>query len=103
MYKLEVLPVAKEDMVEIVRYISKDLKNPAAANNLSDALFAAMESVTEFPYANPGYVPIRPLRFEYRKMMVKNYLMLYRVDEQKKTITISRVIYAKRDYGRFLG
>lgn len=103
MYKLEVLPVAKEDMVEIVRYISKDLKNPSATNNLSDALFVAMESVTEFPYANPAYVPIRPLRFEYRKLMVKNYLMLYRVDEQKKTITISRVIYAKRDYDRFLG
>ena len=103
MYKLEVLPVAKEDMVEIVRYISKDRKNPATAKTLSDALFAAMESVTEFPYANPSYVPIRPLRIEYRKRMVKNYLMLYRVDEQKKTITISRVIYAKRDYGRFLG
>lgn len=103
MYKLEVLPVAKEDMVEIVGNISKDLKNPAAANTLSDALFAAMESVTEFPYANPAYVPIRPLRFEYRKLMVKNYLMLYRVDEQKKTVTVSRVIYAKRDYGRFLG
>ena len=28
MYKLEVFPVAKEDMVEIVRYISKDLKKP---------------------------------------------------------------------------
>ena len=62
-----------------------------------------MEAVTEFLYANPAYVPIRPLRFEYRKLMVKNYLMLYRVDEQKKTITISRVIYAKRDYDRFLG
>ena len=35
--------------------------------------------------------------------MVKNYLMLYCVDEQKKTITISRVIFAKRDYDRFLG
>ena len=103
MYRLEVFPVAKEDMVEIVRYISKDLKYPAAANSISDALFAAMEAVTEFPYANPAYVPIRPLRFEYRKRMVKNYLMLYRVDEQKKTITISRVIYAKRDYDRFLG
>lgn len=103
MYKLEVFPVAKEDMVEIVRYISKDLKKTAAANTLSAALFAAMVAVTEFPYANPAYVPIRPLRFEYRKRMVKNYLMLYRVDEQKKTITISRVIYAKRDYDRFLG
>ena len=103
MYGLEVFPVAKEDMVEIVRYISKDLKKTAAANKHSDALFVAMEAVTEFLYANPAYVPIRPLRFEYRKWMVKNYLMLYRVDEQKKAITISRVIFAKRDYDRFLG
>lgn len=102
MYKLEVLPVAKEDMVEIVGYISRNLMNPHAADKLADELFAAMEKIAEFPYAYPAYVPIRPLLFEYRKLTVKNYLMLYRVDEREKTVTVSRVIYAKRDYGRFL-
>lgn len=102
MYKLEVLPVAKQDMVEAVRYISENLANPIAANTLAEELFNAMESVAEFPYANSAYSPIRPLQYEYRKLMVKNYLILYWVDEQSKTVTIARVVYAKRDYGRHL-
>ena len=98
MYKLEVLPVARQDMVEAVRYISKDLANPVAANSLANDLFTAMENLIEFPYANPTYTPIRPLQHEYRKLMVKNYLLLYWVDEHNKTVTIARVVYAKRDY-----
>ena len=35
MYKLEYLPVAQRDMVEIVRYISGELQNLAAADRLA--------------------------------------------------------------------
>ena len=34
MYKLEYLPVARKDMLEIVRYISRELQNPDAADRL---------------------------------------------------------------------
>ena len=34
MYKLEYLPIARKDMLDIVRYISQDLKNPDAAKRL---------------------------------------------------------------------
>ena len=34
-YKLEYLPVAQRDMIEIVRYISEELKNPIAADRLA--------------------------------------------------------------------
>ena len=72
MYKLEYLPVARKD------------------------------SVLSFPYAPPAYQPIRPLKHEYRKILVQNYLMFYWVDEEKKLVTVARVVYAKRDYGRLL-
>ena len=91
MYKLEYLPVARKDMLEIVRYIRGELQNPDAA-----------ESVLTFPYATPAYQPIRPLKHEYRKILVQNYLMFYWVDEEKKLVTVARVVYAKRDYGRLL-
>lgn len=89
-------------MLELVRYISSELKNPMAANALADELFKAIESTKAFPYANPVLVPIRPLKFEYRKLVVKNYLILYRVDESEKVITVTRVLYSKRDYGKLL-
>ena len=102
MYRLEYLPAAQKDMVEIVRYISQELQNPDAAESLAVALVNAAESVLEFPYATAAYRPIRPLKHEYRKILVKNFLMFYWVDEGKKLVTVARVIYAKRDYGRLL-
>lgn len=98
MYNLEFLPSAREDMVEIVRYISKDLHNPAAAERLASLLVEAAERAAQFPYANPAYFPVRPLKREYRKIVVENYLMFYWVDEEKKRITLAHVTYGRRDY-----
>ena len=39
---------------------------------------------------------------EYRKTVVENYLMFYWVDEPGKTVTVARVIYGKRDYGKMI-
>ena len=102
LYKLEYLPVARKDMIEIVRYISRELQNPDAADRLAVELVNAAESVLTFPYAAPAYQPIRSLKHEYRKILVQNYLMFYWVDEEERLVTVARVVYAKRDYGRLL-
>ena len=102
MYKLEYLPVAQRDMVEIVRYIGGELQNPTAAARLAMELVNAAESVLTFPYALPSYQPIRSLKREYRKILVQNFLMFYWVDEEKKFVTVARVVYAKRDISRLL-
>ena len=102
MYKLEYLPIARKDMIEIVRYISEELKNPGAANHLAIKLIDAAKSVLTFPYVAPVCQPIRPLKHEYRKILIQNYLMFYWVDEEKKLVTVARVIYAKRNYDQLL-
>ena len=103
MYKLQYLPAARQDMIEIVRYVSKTLSNPAAADQLALEMIEAGKQIAKFPYANPAYIPIRPLRHEYRKRLVRNFLVFYWVEEEKKIVTVARVIYAKRDYERLLG
>ena len=55
MYRLEFLPVAWDDMLEIVRYISKELKNPVAAESLALELISAAEGLRKFPYSTPVY------------------------------------------------
>ena len=102
MYKLEYLPVARRDMIEIVRYISQELQNPTAADQLAMELIEAGDSIPKFPYANPAFIPIRPLKHEYRKLLVQNYFMFYWVVEVKKLVTVARVVYARRDYKRLL-
>ena len=102
MYKLEYLPAARQDMVELVRYISRELSNQTAAEKLAVELIEAGDSIPEFPYSNPAYTPIRPLKHEYRKKLVQKYMMFYWVDEGEKLVTVARVIYAKRDFERLL-
>ncbi len=102
MYRLEYLPMAKQDMADIVRYISHDLSNPVAAGRLADEMVEAAEGLTDFPYSRPVYHPIRALQQEYRRLLVKNYFLFYFVDEEEKRITIARVLYARRDYEHLL-
>lgn len=89
MYQLEFLPIARKDMIDIVRYLSVDLQNPQSANNLADELIQVTERLREFPYS--------ALAHEYRKLSVQNYLIFYWVDDRRQLITVARVIYAKRD------
>ena len=98
MYNLEYLPAALRDMAEIAEYISKELKNPQSAVRLAEKFIEKAETLRTFPYGNQVYQPIRPLKYEYRKIIVDHYLMFYTVDEKSKTITIMRVIYARRNY-----
>ena len=77
MYKIEYLPSALDDLKEIIGYIAHTLQNQKAAENLL-------------------------LIHEYRKLLVKNYFIFYWVDEKEKTITIARVIYARRNIGNLL-
>lgn len=96
MYRLEYLPAARQDMVELVSYINKDLGNPSAADRLAAQLIEAADRVAAFPYMAPAYVPLRPLRREYRKLTVEHYCIFYWVEEEKKLVSIARVLYGKR-------
>ena len=102
MYDLEYLPIARSDMTEIARYISRELQNPDAAERLAEAMIEAVEDARTFPYAAPPYFPIRPLKHNYRKLLVQNYLIFYWVDDRARKITVARAIYAKRDYAAML-
>ena len=102
MYSLEYLDAAKQDMVDIARYISQDLSNPIAAEKLADEMIAAADKLMDFPYKNRVYHPIRPLKREYRGQIVQNYIMFYYIDEEQKLVTVARVIYARRDYGKLI-
>lgn len=101
-YTLEYLPLARNDMTDIVRYVSHNLSNPSAATRLAEKLVGSADKMLAFPYSNPVYIPIKPLGKEYRRIFVDNYIMFYWIDESKKTVTASRVLYCRRDYENLL-
>lgn len=102
MYKVEILPLARKDMLEMVTYINQTLSNPVAALRLAEKMIECIESLCKSPHRYPIFYPIKPLKHDYRRMAVDNYLVFYWVEEQEKVVTVARVIYAKRAYEKLL-
>ena len=98
-YTVAYLPSAVDDLQETVRYIAHTLGNPSAAQKFSEELIYQVGMLSDFPYSAPAYTPLRPLKHEYRRLLVKNYFVFYWVDEDTKTVTVARIIYARRNIG----
>jgi len=95
MHTLRYAPLAKHDLSEIVTYIAVDLHAPQAALKLLKNIEEHIENLAEFPYAYPLHYSRAPLRDEFRKMPVENYLVFYVVDGL--TVEVRRVLYAGRN------
>lgn len=102
MYKLEFLPIAKNDIDNIIYYISNNLKNVTASIKLRDLFIDSIDKILEFPYGSPIYQHVKFLKNEYRSFKVKNFIMFYTINEQDKIITIVRVLYQKMDISKIL-
>lgn len=102
MYKLEFLPIAKEDMDKIIYYVTNTLKNTKAARKLAKAFIDGANSILEFPYGSSKYLSSNKLKKEYRSIKISNFLMFYIIDENQKTITIVRVLYKKMNITNIL-
>lgn len=81
MYAIEYLPLALEDLKEIVYYITCNLKNPAAAENLGQEIIKKINLLAKIPYSSRYYRSVKALFHEYRKLLVKNYFVFYWVNE----------------------
>ena len=101
-YKLEFLPRALQDMTDAASYIARELYEPDAAQRLLDDIADAAERAACFPYAYPSHTSPEPLEHEYRKLIVRNYIVFYWIDDQEKRILIERVLYMRRDCGTLL-
>ncbi len=102
MYLIEYLPKSQQDLIDIVRYISSELHNPEAANALAINIINSIDGISDFPYSTQAYRTIKPLKHEYRRLIVENYIVFYWIDEDKKTITVARVLYAQRNHQKLL-
>lgn len=95
-YKLVVTKPAEKDLTDILQYISKDLSAPKAASDFLDEVLKCYDNISENPLMYAVCDNDRLKNKEYRKAIIKNYIMFYRIDEN--IIYIMRFIYGRRDY-----
>jgi len=97
-YKIIVSKDANRDIDEIVSYIVHELKNTRAAMSFLDGVEKSYTGITENPFMYSLCNDARLYKEGYRKIVIKNYLIFYRVDENQKSVFIVRVLYGARDY-----
>ena len=96
MFTVRFTPQAVADLEEIKRYISNDLFNPQAAADLVALVFDKIRTLVSMPQSGARLRTDSPVLKGYRFIPCKNYLVFYRIEG--KTVSVIRVLYAKRDY-----
>lgn len=97
-YKLFVSKEAYKDIDDIVNYIAIELVNKVAAANFLDEVEESYRRLVNNPYIYSLCTDSRLSKDGYRKIVIKNYLILYRIQEQEKSVIVVRVIYGGRNY-----
>ncbi|KAF5081241.1 ParE toxin of type II toxin-antitoxin system, parDE [anaerobic digester metagenome] len=101
-YSIEISEPAENDLRDIVLYISSQLSSPMTAINMIDTIEEALLGLTEMPQKCPAVPDDRLASMGYRKLLVKNYVAFFTIDEQSKVINVERILYARRDWLRIL-
>jgi addiction module RelE/StbE family toxin len=97
-YRFEVAQKAKQDLRDIYRYIGRILKNPKAAFELNKKFKEAFLRTTQFPKSGFDCESEKG----YKKIIVENYVVFYKADDELKIVTFYRVWYGYMDYEKYI-
>ncbi len=102
-YQVIQTQIAENDIIEIARYITKELYDRDAANRLVDEFYAAMRSLKEMPQRHEEIKDENYIILEgTRRFGVRNYDIYYSCDEVQRVVYIRRVLYSKREWQRLI-
>lgn len=96
-YKILHSKDCERDLDDIENYITFNLCSPTVAEKLIDKLYNATFSLSDSPKRYKIY-DIEPWRSrELRYFYMDNYVIFYLVDDDKKEVSVLRIIYKARD------
>ena len=101
-FKVEVTPLASKDLDEIVAYIAEELENPTAAVSFLDDVDACYTGLAGMPFMYEKCRDPQLKALQYRRAVIKHYVMVYRVDEVGNTVYILRFFYGAQEYEKLI-
>ena len=97
-YEIVISENCLDEIEEICNYIEKDLKAKQAAIRLRRKI---VETIYELKTSSKIYAKIdktdRKGR-DYRRIVIKNYIIIYTIIEEDNKILISHIYYSGRNY-----
>ena len=97
-YKILVSKTYHKDLRDIIHYIYHNLDAPITASTLLDEIESTVSNLSTMPHRY-GLVDDAYLRHkEFRKCLVKNYTIFYKVHEESKTVMVHRILHARQNW-----
>ena len=98
LYKIIFTNDAISEMENSFEYISKELYAPNAANDLMLKIDKSIENLKYMPKMYNIIKKYDELNLEYRKVVVKQYCIIYTINEDDKEVYIIHFYHSKQDY-----
>ena len=97
-YDVKLSIKAKDDLKRIVLYIKNELNEPSIANKYANMIRNEIKTLEYSPqkFAIIDDDAIKDLNI--RKLIIKNYIVFYRVNENKNIVNIERILYGASNW-----
>ncbi|MBQ6756735.1 MAG: type II toxin-antitoxin system RelE/ParE family toxin [Oscillospiraceae bacterium] len=97
-YQVKLTARARRDLDGIYAYIAGTLFEPGTAIQMIEALEEGIVSLESMPYRCPERKRGIYANQGYRQLFVKNYTIIYRVDEVSKSVIVVTIRYSASDF-----
>lgn len=97
-YTVKLMQRVSSDLDDIYNHIADDLKETGTAEKMADSLEEAILSLNEIPYRGSIRRTGAFANRGYRQLFVKNFTIVYRIDEARKMVIIVSVRYTPSSF-----
>ena len=98
--KILYLPSFSKELNEILYYITFNLENKHAAENLLNKIQDAIVNRSINPESYETYNSIKNRKYKWYRIYVDNYTIFYTVKDS--TMTVAHIIYSKRNFDKLI-
>lgn len=97
-YKILVSESYHRDLKDIIHYISHCLDAPFTASDLLDEIESTVSNLStmlqRYRLVDDNYLRGK----EFRKCLVKNYIIFYKIHEESKTVMVHRILHIRQNW-----
>ncbi len=97
-YTVGLTDEARRNLEGIFAYVSRNLQEPGTAAALIDELEAGILSLGSMPHRCPERRKGIYAYKGYRQLLVKNYTIIYRIDELNRMVVILTIRYSRSSF-----
>ena len=97
-YKIQLSIKAKNDYKRIISYLKNDLLEPSIANKYTELINREIQKLEYFPQKHAIIDDDVVRKLEFRKLIIKNYIAFYKINEREKIVEIHRILYGASDW-----